>query len=229
MRRHIVERGDTLGKIAGNYYGDAGLFKRLAEYNGIINHDIVYRGQMIRIPSRNELLGTIPMKKIIDLGIRPPHGLENIITTFGNIWEHISADGTLRPSWEANHFGRVKLPFAIPLSWKPELNVRNLYCHKKLKKAFLTVFTEVENKGLRNMIKTFGGCFSYRSKRIGEKLSTHSWGIAIDINPESNRMGERGDLDPRVVEIFKRYGFSWGGEWSGSIKDPMHFQYCTGY
>lgn len=229
MRKHIVESRDTLWKIAENAYGDGNLYKRLAEYNGIVNHDTIYPGQMIRIPSRNELLGTIPMKKIIDLGIKPPHGLESIVATFGDIWKHISADGKLISSWEADNFGRVKLPFAIPLSWKPDMKVKNLYCHSKLNKVFRAVFTEIDSKGLKNKIKTYGGCFNYRTKRIGEKLSTHSWGIAIDINPESNRMGEKGDMDARIVEIFKHHGFSWGGEWHGSCKDPMHFQYCSGY
>jgi hypothetical protein len=32
-----------------------------------------------------------------------------------------------------------------------------------------------------------------------------------------------------VVAAFKRSGFTWGGDWSGAGKDPMHFQYCTGY
>jgi hypothetical protein len=31
------------------------------------------------------------------------------------------------------------------------------------------------------------------------------------------------------VAAFKRSGFAWGGDWSGANKDPMHFQYCTGY
>ena len=36
-------------------------------------------------------------------------------------------------------------------------------------------------------------------------------------------------LMPGIVAAFKRSGFVWGGDWSGAGKDPMHFQYCSGY
>jgi hypothetical protein len=42
-------------------------------------------------------------------------------------------------------------------------------------------------------------------------------------------MGSAGNMDPRLVELFERHGFTWGGRWSGKNKDPMHFQYCSGY
>ena len=31
--------------------------------------------------------------------------------------------------------------------------------------------------------------------------------------------------DRRVVEIFKRWGFAWGGDWQ--YTDPMHFELTT--
>ena len=38
----------------------------------------------------------------------------------------------------------------------------------------------------------------------------------------SNGRGTTGTMDPAVVEIFKRWGFRWGGDWS--YTDPMHFE-----
>jgi hypothetical protein len=35
-------------------------------------------------------------------------------------------------------------------------------------------------------------------------------------------------MDPDVVAIFQHFGFLWGGEFH-LRKDPMHFQYATGY
>ncbi len=72
------------------------------------------------------------------------------------------------------------------------------------------------------------------------KLSLHSFGIAIDINPKQNPMviGETtypqgasydptgttpGTVDEDIVALFARHGFEWGGNWS-SLKDYQHFQ-----
>jgi len=83
-------------------------------------------------------------------------------------------------------------------------------------------------------------------------FSNHSFGIAVDINPEHNglytncfqfgpkckklRGGHwRPSIDPlslvhnsKVVQMFKRIGFKWGGEIQGRQKDFMHFS-ITGY
>ena len=58
--------------------------------------------------------------------------------------------------------------------------------------------------------------------------SNHAWPTAIDINPRKNPYRRDNklvtDIPYRIVEIFKRYGFRWGGEYK-SVKDPMHFEY----
>ena len=51
----------------------------------------------------------------------------------------------------------------------------------------------------------------------------HTWGLALDLNVPTNQRGTRGDMDPRVVAIFKRWGFRWGGEFH-TVPDPMHFE-----
>ncbi len=58
--------------------------------------------------------------------------------------------------------------------------------------------------------------------------SNHAWPTAIDINPAKNPMRYDNklvtDIPYRIVEIFKRYGFRWGGEYR-TVKDAMHFEY----
>lgn len=82
-------------------------------------------------------------------------------------------------------------------------------------------------------------------------FSNHSYGTAIDINPEKNglydncpqfgpacklirggawRSGAPGTLDANsdIVTTLKQQGFKWGGEIAGKQKDFMHFS-LTGY
>lgn len=102
-------------------------------------------------------------------------------------------------------------------------------CHKLLANVFTGVFNRLQTGGLQTKITSFGGCFSFRPQRTGTKLSTHAWGIAIDLNPETNQQGTAGNMDPAVIATFRDSGFEWGGDWQGKTRDPMHFQFCTGY
>ena len=91
------------------------------------------------------------------------------------------------------------------------------------------MFLQIQRAGLQNKITGFGGCFSFRPQRTGTKLSAHAWGIAIDLNPEINAQGTAGDMDPAIIKVFRDAGFQWGGDWQGKTRDPMHFQFCSGY
>lgn len=226
-RSYVIQKRDTLQKIAKRFYNNPELYKKLAEYNGILNPDLIQVGQTIEIPSRRELEGA--PQPPAPSGLIPPQGLAQIMATFGNIFDYIKDDGSLDSRWEAEQLSRAPLPFPIPLSWDHSKFVKNVYCHKKLITIFSELFAAIEKEGLKEQIRTFGGCFNYRSKRASGKLSTHCWGIAIDINPETNPMGKAGDMHPEIVEIFRELGFKWGGDWSGKNKDPMHFQFCSGY
>jgi hypothetical protein len=46
--------------------------------------------------------------------------------------------------------------------------------------------------------------------------------MAVDLNVPGNLRGTLGQLDRRVVAIFEKWGFAWGGNWS--YTDPMHFE-----
>lgn len=169
------------------------------------------------------------INKISSGQLTPPHGLQGIIETFGDISSGVNSDGRLSQRWQDKHLSRFKLPWSIPLSWNPDLVTNNIYCHKEIGEIIQELLESIERCGLRRHIHTFGGCFFFRHTRSGTKLSTHSWGIAIDLNVATNQMGTTGDMDPRLVQLFREYGFKWGGDWPGRSKDPMHFQFCTGY
>ena len=159
----------------------------------------------------------------------PPRGLDEICATFGDIFNYVATDHTLDPRWQTEALDSVRLPFPMTLSWDHKRTVSTITCHKLLASAFASIFDRIQNSGLQSKITSFGGCFSFRPQRTGNKLSTHAWGIAIDLNPETNEQGTAGDMDSEVITIFRAAGFEWGGGWQGKSCDPMHFQFCTGY
>lgn len=159
----------------------------------------------------------------------PPYELDEIMLTFGDIFDYINNDGTIKSKWEIDQMSLVHLPFTIPLASYPSIEVDKIYCHKKLNSTFAKVFQTIEQNRLSPYVRSFAGCFMFRNKYNDPQLSTHSWGIAIDLNPETNLPGTRGDMHPGIVEIFQSFGFEWGGNWKRREKNPMHFQWCTGY
>jgi len=158
-----------------------------------------------------------------------PHGLDEIVAAFGDVREYITADGRLEGRWQTDFLERVSLPFPLRLAWDSSRTVNQMTCHRRMTRVFASVFGHIQEGGLQSRITSFGGCFAFRPQRTGSKLSAHSWGIAIDLNSESNPQGSPGDMDARLIELFRSAGFEWGGDWQGKNRDPMHFQFCTGY
>ncbi len=105
-------------------------------------------------------------------------------------------------------------------------------CHRAMVEPLERVMTELVAAGLQELIdvpdtKRAGGCFSAREVRTttgtsGRNLSRHAWAAAIDINPSANGFGAKPNLDARLIYVFRRNGFAWGGTWS--IPDGMHFE-----
>lgn len=105
-------------------------------------------------------------------------------------------------------------------------------CHRAMVEPLDAVMSEIAAAGLQSLIdvadtKRAGGCFSAREIRTptgssGRNLSRHAWAAAIDINPSQNGFGAKANMDARLVYVFRRHGFAWGGTWS--IPDGMHFE-----
>ncbi|ANE35622.1 putative cysteine peptidase, peptidase M15 family (SH3, Nlp/P60 domains) [Campylobacter iguaniorum] len=74
------------------------------------------------------------------------------------------------------------------------------------------------------------GTFNYRIIAKTNRLSAHSWGIAIDINTNLSDYWQwskdgkyKNQIPKEIVEIFEKHGFIWGGRWEHF--DTMHFEY----
>ncbi len=104
-------------------------------------------------------------------------------------------------------------------------------CHRIVAVAVQGALTEIKNAGLSRFINTrntnrYGGCFVGRYNRLAGNFgapSRHAWGMAIDINTDTNPQGGVPQMNCAVVRIFRKWGFAWGGNFWPA--DGMHFEY----
>lgn len=78
-----------------------------------------------------------------------------------------------------------------------------------------------------------GGGYNWRANvNNPKKLSLHSFGVAIDINPDQNpnykktSAGEicKTDIPTDIINALRNNGFKWGGDFS-TVCDSMHFEW----
>lgn len=98
--------------------------------------------------------------------------------------------------------------------------------------ALRRVSTTLEELGrdpaLNPYLFPLGGGQNWRTIADTQRLSAHSFGIAIDLNPQKGaywrRTSERPAAYPQaIVDAFEAQGFIWGGRWTHF--DAMHFEY----
>jgi hypothetical protein len=152
------------------------------------------------------------------------------------------ADAVLPPVMLKAAFGEFAAdPKLLPGQWlkmAPDWRAKNIVsapipilgtatCNSALIPQLRSALTQVQSRGLASLISPgdYGGCFAARviPGSPGDALSAHAWGAAIDINVSRNEVGAIPHQDPRLVAIFKRWGFTWGGNWMRP--DGMHFEF----
>jgi len=138
------------------------------------------------------------------------------------------------PSKNPNYLTTLNLPYPMRLSWDTKVKVNKIQCHKLIHNQLSSVFTDIlAHYGYEKIVELgidlFGGCFNFRPMRGGTAPSRHSWGIAIDLDPERNKLKEtsktarfaRPEYKP-MIDIFYKHGFiSLGRE---KNYDWMHFE-----
>lgn len=142
------------------------------------------------------------------------------------------------PTQKGNNLVYIKLPYPMRLAWDLNVKVTRIRVHKLVADRFLKVFNDLlghygYDEIVRLGIDLFGGTFNYRKMRGGSDYSRHSWAVAIDLDPERNKLKEtkrtarfaRPEYKP-MIDIFYKHGFeSLGVE---KNYDWMHFQVRSG-
>ena len=116
---------------------------------------------------------------------------------------------------------------------------KRITVHKDLQEEVKNIFNEICNNNF-NVYSIGGYCFrtiNNPNHPNSKTLSMHSFGCAIDINPDVNPFTKNGkpqssgDSNTKirtnnsvVVKIFAKYGWGWGGRYG----DYMHFSKANG-
>lgn len=136
-----------------------------------------------------------------------------------------------KPGDESN-LVRFTFPYPMRLAWNKAKVLKTHRCHKLIKAPLVAALKEIEEEyGMgwirRYGLDLYGGIYNYRKTRGGNSMSKHSWGIAIDLNPDANGnrvpWPSKATMPIQAIKIFEKHGFksaarAWG-------RDAMHFEY----
>lgn len=135
----------------------------------------------------------------------------------------------------AGYLVTLKLPYPMYLNWETKTYIKSFQVHKAGHDSLKAIFTEIlEVYGIdeikRLQLDDYGGCFNYRLMRGSSKTpSVHSWGLAIDIDPDRNLLNETSKTArfarpeyKKFIDIFYKHG--WESLGREKNYDWMHFQ-----
>ncbi|AXK48271.1 hypothetical protein CRU87_00785 [Aliarcobacter trophiarum LMG 25534] len=125
----------------------------------------------------------------------------------------------------------------VKIKWLPNLNNQTLFVTKinGINEKLQQISSELERlpKEFHKYILKPDGVYNFRTISGTNRLSAHSFAIAIDLNKEYSNYWlwgkKKSDIEYKnqipleIVKIFEKYGFIWGGRWYHY--DTMHFEY----
>ncbi len=129
---------------------------------------------------------------------------------------------------------RLEVPYKLKLAWEPTTELSSFTCHKKVANSVYSIFEKtLKSYGIREVRKLkldlFGGCLNVRRVRGGSAWSIHSWGAAIDLDPNRNQLKwgrDKAAFAQKEYNEFWRIVESEGWVSLGRARnyDWMHFQ-----
>ena len=157
-----------------------------------------------------------------------PH--EDIVSMIKFYGDPRGSNGQVSKKWWAENIVKWTPPYQLYYSDGNRTKLKTLFLHKKVVNVYTAAYTEVMNtfdpkeiNALRLNIS--GGTYNYRVVRGGNRLSTHAFGIAIDMDPARNpypKAWKEGMINREFCDILMKHGIWWRG--LHRDKDPMHFQ-----
>jgi D-alanyl-D-alanine carboxypeptidase len=178
--------------------------------------------------------------------MKTPNGRKEIQELFGN---PVNKDGTLNEAWEGQNIRKVPPPDGWQLYYQDDekglVKVSGIRMHRLLADSFQAVLDDIwqyvrtdlggtptEDQVRARLhklrIDQHGGGFNFRKISGSRNLSLHSYGCAIDWDPDHNphKKPLTKTLPDWWYSIWNKHGWSDGRNWRKP--DPMHVQFATG-
>jgi D-alanyl-D-alanine carboxypeptidase len=128
----------------------------------------------------------------------------------------------------------------VEINWCPKLVNQKIKVTtvNDIDKIILKLSSELDkHPEFKEYITNIAGTFNWRKIAGTSRLSMHSFGMTIDINTrysnywqwdckcqnEDAKLSYKNKIPEKIVKIFEKYGFIWGGNWTHY--DTMHFEY----
>lgn len=164
-------------------------------------------------PATHEVAKKQPTKTV---GQIPQDDYESIVEVYG---------------FPGTNLAMFQCPYPLRLAWEPSTVITKFTCHKLCIPDLTSIFQDIINLyGSLGRVKAarmdlFGGCYAMRDMRGSNNISRHSWGIAVDLDPDQNGLFAKkppATMPDDVIDIFQKHGWKSGGRAWG--RDYMHFQ-----
>ena len=131
---------------------------------------------------------------------------------------------------------KLILPFPMVLAWDLKETVLSYSCHEKVHDAMLRIWNRTfDHYGMEKIkelhLNYFGGCLNVRKMRGGSNWSMHSWGIAVDIDPDRNELKtpwKKSQMSKPEYAPFVQFWYDEGAINLGkeADMDSMHHQFA---
>ena len=148
-------------------------------------------------------------------GVNPPVVTKQLFGEFAAALDpNDPAFFDIDPAWVDTHIATRTVPLLGAVT-----------CNVALFPPLIAALDEVQAAGLGGKIRVYSGCWAARTVQRSPTAppSEHAYGAAIDINAPQNPIGTEPTFDWRVVRIFQRHGFIWGGTFL--YPDGHHFEW----
>jgi hypothetical protein len=99
-----------------------------------------------------------------------------------------------------------------------------IYINRIIAEPLEKTLRQLITEGYHKEIKTFDGCFNVRAARGLTSLSRHAFGLALDMNAETNPLFGEVTWSEGFLNVWRDNNWTCGADWTRR-KDGMHFQW----